>query len=98
MSWGPNESRFRTEAICFLLLTIFITRAVFDLVQLDVFVLPVTQDKYGKDITNPVASTASNIDEILAELDATKIPERAGRALDHETEDAFERLRVAGYL
>ena len=23
---------------------------------------------------------------------------RAGRALDHETEDAFERLRVAGYL
>jgi len=24
--------------------------------------------------------------------------ERAGRALDHETEDAFERLRVAGYL
>ena len=51
-----------------------------------------------QDITNPVASTASNIDEILAELDATKIPERAGRALDHETEDAFERLRVAGYL
>ena len=28
----------------------------------------------------------------------TKVPERAGRALDHETEDAFERLRVAGYL
>jgi sulfate adenylyltransferase subunit 2 len=26
------------------------------------------------------------------------VPERAGRALDHETEDAFERLRVAGYL
>ena len=51
-----------------------------------------------QDITNPVASTASNIDEILAELDATKVPERAGRALDHETEDAFERLRVAGYL
>lgn len=54
VSWGPNESRFRTEAICFLLLTIFITRAVFDLVQLDIFVLPVTTDKYGKDITNPV--------------------------------------------
>ena len=34
----------------------------------------------------------------VAELKATKIPERAGRALDHETEDAFERLRVAGYL
>ena len=27
-----------------------------------------------------------------------QVPERAGRALDHETEDAFERLRVAGYL
>jgi sulfate adenylyltransferase subunit 2 len=51
-----------------------------------------------QDITNPVVSNASNIAEILAELKATKIPERAGRALDHETEDAFERLRVAGYL
>jgi len=36
--------------------------------------------------------------EILIELEQTKVPERAGRALDHETEDAFERLRVAGYL
>ena len=35
---------------------------------------------------------------VLIELDGTKVPERAGRALDHETEDAFERLRVAGYL
>jgi len=45
-----------------------------------------------------VTSTASSIDEILIELDRTKVPERSGRALDHETEDAFERLRVAGYL
>ena len=50
------------------------------------------------DITIPVASTASTIDEILIELDGTKVPERSGRAIDHETEDAFERLRVAGYL
>lgn len=50
------------------------------------------------DITFPVASDAASIDDILIELEATKIPERAGRALDHETEDAFERLRVAGYL
>jgi sulfate adenylyltransferase subunit 2 len=50
------------------------------------------------DITHPVASNASTIEEILVELDRTKVPERAGRALDHETEDAFERLRVAGYL
>ncbi|MBV9533479.1 MAG: sulfate adenylyltransferase subunit 2 [Bradyrhizobium sp.] len=50
------------------------------------------------DITFPVASSASSIDDILVELDQTRVPERAGRALDHETEDAFERLRVAGYL
>jgi sulfate adenylyltransferase subunit 2 len=50
------------------------------------------------DITNPVASSAGTIEEILIELDGSNVPERAGRALDHETEDAFERLRVAGYL
>jgi sulfate adenylyltransferase subunit 2 len=50
------------------------------------------------DITFPVQSNATTIEEILAELEATKVPERAGRALDHETEDAFERLRIAGYL
>jgi sulfate adenylyltransferase subunit 2 len=50
------------------------------------------------DITFPVASNAASIPDILTELETTKVPERAGRALDHETEDAFERLRVAGYL
>jgi sulfate adenylyltransferase subunit 2 len=50
------------------------------------------------DITFPVASEARSIEEIIAELDTTKTPERAGRAMDHEAEDAFERLRVAGYL
>src|SRR6201990_1036518 len=50
------------------------------------------------DITFPVVSNAASIEEILAELEQTKVPERSGRALDHETEDAFERLRVAGYL
>ena len=43
-------------------------------------------------------SNAGTIDEIIAELAATRIPERAGRAMDHESEDAFERLRKAGYL
>ncbi|MEC8876981.1 MAG: sulfate adenylyltransferase, partial [Pseudomonadota bacterium] len=28
----------------------------------------------------------------------TKISERSGRSMDHETEDAFERLRSSGYL
>jgi sulfate adenylyltransferase subunit 2 len=50
------------------------------------------------DITFPVASEAATIDDIVVELEGTKIPERSGRAMDHETEDAFERLRVAGYL
>jgi len=51
-----------------------------------------------KDITFPVDSMASTIDEIIAELETTKIPERAGRAMDHESEDAFERLRADGYM
>jgi sulfate adenylyltransferase subunit 2 len=50
------------------------------------------------DITFPLPSQARSIDEIIAELDITRTPERAGRAMDHEAEDAFERLRVAGYL
>jgi sulfate adenylyltransferase subunit 2 len=50
------------------------------------------------DITSPSASNAATIDEIVTELEKTKIPERSGRAMDHESEDAFERLRTAGYL
>ena len=51
-----------------------------------------------QDITFPVDSEASTIDEIIAELETTDIAERSGRAMDHEAEDAFERLRVSGYL
>ncbi|HEX2581250.1 MAG TPA: sulfate adenylyltransferase subunit CysD [Dongiaceae bacterium] len=51
-----------------------------------------------KDITSPIDSTAGTLDEIIAELLSTKVPERAGRAMDRETEDAFERLRAAGYM
>ena len=51
-----------------------------------------------QDITNPVASNASTIDEIIEELQVTKTAERAGRAMDHEREDAFERLRASGYM
>jgi len=35
---------------------------------------------------------------IVAELATAKTSERAGRAMDHDSEDAFERLRVAGYM
>ncbi len=51
-----------------------------------------------QDITSPVASTASTVDEIIAELETTNTSERAGRAMDHEREDAFERLRADGYM
>jgi sulfate adenylyltransferase subunit 2 len=50
------------------------------------------------DITFPIESNANSLDDIIVELDTTKIPERSGRAMDHESEDAFERLRTAGYL
>lgn len=48
--------------------------------------------------TGTVASTAATIDDIIAELETTKISERSGRAQDKESEDAFERLRVEGYM
>ena len=51
-----------------------------------------------QDITRPIASDAATLDEIIAELETTRVPERAGRAMDHESEDAFERLRAAGYM
>ncbi|MHB8147129.1 MAG: phosphoadenosine phosphosulfate reductase domain-containing protein, partial [Vulcanimicrobiaceae bacterium] len=51
-----------------------------------------------KNITVPIASQASTIGEIIAELESTIEPERTGRVMDHETEDAFERLRTSGYM
>ena len=48
--------------------------------------------------TGTVASNAATIDDIIAELEATRIAERAGRAQDKEAEDAFERLRATGYM
>ena len=51
-----------------------------------------------KNITRPIRSNAATIDEIIAELESTRDPERAGRTMDSETEDAFERLRTGGYM
>ncbi len=51
-----------------------------------------------KNITFPVPSTASTIDEIIRELETTRTSERAGRAMDKETEDSFEKLRASGYM
>jgi sulfate adenylyltransferase subunit 2 len=51
-----------------------------------------------QNITQPMESTAASIDAIIAELEATSVPERAGRTMDHEAEDSFERLRSGGYM
>ncbi len=51
-----------------------------------------------RDITFPIDSHAATIEEVIAELEGTRVPERAGRAMDHESEDAFERLRADGYM
>src|SRR5262249_35598049 len=48
--------------------------------------------------TLPVASTATTVDAIIAELETTTAAERAGRAQDQESEGAFERLRSSGYM
>ncbi|CCG41881.1 sulfate adenylyltransferase subunit CysD [Magnetospirillum molischianum] len=48
--------------------------------------------------TSPIDSTASSVDEIIEELETTRISERSGRAQDRESEDAFERLRTGGYM
>lgn len=51
-----------------------------------------------KNITVPIDSEAATVDEIVTELESTREPERAGRLMDHEREDAFERLRASGYM
>ncbi len=51
-----------------------------------------------KNITAPIESSASTIDEIIEELETTNTSERAGRAMDKETEDSFEKLRARGYM
>lgn len=48
--------------------------------------------------TDSIESNASNVAEIIAELQSTKVAERAGRAQDKEAEGAFEELRSKGYM
>jgi len=50
------------------------------------------------DVTRSIASNARSIAEIINELQHTHEIERAGRTMDHEREDAFERLRSTGYM
>lgn len=51
-----------------------------------------------KGITVPIDSAADSVEAIIAELEVTRSEERAGRTMDHEAEDAFERLRATGYM
>jgi sulfate adenylyltransferase subunit 2 len=51
-----------------------------------------------KNITLPIESNADTIEAIIAELKATRVPERAGRTMDNESEASFERLRAGGYM
>jgi sulfate adenylyltransferase subunit 2 len=48
--------------------------------------------------TNPVDSTASNIDEVVEELKTTKVAERSGRAQDKESSFTMQKLRALGYM
>ena len=46
----------------------------------------------------PIESDARKIDEIIHELENTKIAERQGRAQDKETAHAMQQLRALGYM
>ena len=45
-----------------------------------------------------IEKAGATLDAVIAELETTRQSERAGRAMDHEAEDSFERLRRAGYM
>ena len=48
--------------------------------------------------TGAFPSNASTVAEIIEELQATKTPERAGRAQDQENAYAMQKLRARGYM
>jgi sulfate adenylyltransferase subunit 2 len=49
-------------------------------------------------ITLPVESNAATIEDIIAELATTRVPERAGRAQDHHERNAMQKLRAKGFM
>ncbi len=48
--------------------------------------------------TVPVKSNAKTIDDIIKELESTKIEERSGRSMDKEREYTMQKLRALGYM
>ncbi len=49
-------------------------------------------------ITKPIESDAASIDEIIQELEQTRVSERAGRAQDHHERNAMQKLRRGGFF
>jgi sulfate adenylyltransferase subunit 2 len=49
-------------------------------------------------ITKPVRSPAATIEEIIAELEVTRVSERAGREQDHHERNAMQKLRAKGFM
>ena len=47
---------------------------------------------------NPVDSNATTVDEIIRELETTKVSERSGRAQDKENAYTMQKLRSLGYM
>ena len=43
-----------------------------------------------------IKSDAKTVNEIIEELKVSKVSERSGRAMDHEEENVFEKLRSKG--
>jgi sulfate adenylyltransferase subunit 2 len=48
--------------------------------------------------TEPIASTATTVDEIVEEVRAMRVSERAGRAQDRADIYAMQKLRATGYM
>ena len=47
---------------------------------------------------NPIDSDASNVDEMIYELEHTNVSERSGRAQDKEDTYTMQKLRALGYM
>lgn len=47
---------------------------------------------------SPIDSSAATVDEIIADIESSKAPERAGRAQDKESAYTMQKLRSLGYM
>ena len=48
--------------------------------------------------TVALKSNARSVDDIIRELESTKVEERSGRSMDKEREYVMQRLRALGYM